>query len=114
MMSDVLTRLNAVLETERLALRHGDLAALTDIAPLKETLANDLSKDAALPRAQLEEIRALMERNLGLLTSAREGVRDVQARLNEQLRLRQGMTTYDRSGQESRIGPARPDTERRF
>jgi hypothetical protein len=113
-MTDVLDRLSALLEAERLALRQGDLAALTDLTHRKATLADDLSQIAALSQAQRDEMQFLLERNRRLLAAARDGVRDVQARLQEQQRLRRGMTTYDRSGQESRIGPARPGTERRF
>ena len=113
-MTDVLDRLSALLEAERLALRQGDLDALTDLTPRKAALADDLTRLATLTQVQRDEIQALLERNRRLLAAARDGVRDVQARLQEQQRLRQGMTTYDRSGQESRIGPARPGTERRF
>jgi flagellar biosynthesis/type III secretory pathway chaperone len=113
-MSDILTRLTALLEAERLALRHGDLAALAELTPLKETLADDLSQGPVLAPAQRDALAHMLERNRSLLAAAQDGVRDVQARLREQQRLRRGMTTYDRSGRENRIGSARPDTERRF
>jgi len=113
-MTDLVDRLSALLEAERRALRQGDLAALTELTPQKATLADDLSRLATLSQTQRDEMQLLLDRNRRLLAAARDGVRDVQARLQEQQRLRQGMTTYDRSGQESRIGPARPGTERRF
>jgi flagellar biosynthesis/type III secretory pathway chaperone len=113
-MTDVVARLSALLEAERQALRKGDIATLTELTPQKTTLADDLSQLAALSQAQRDEMQVLLDRNRRLLAAARDGVRDVQARLQEQQRLRQGMTTYDRSGQENRIGAARPGTERRF
>jgi flagellar biosynthesis/type III secretory pathway chaperone len=113
-MPDVIDRLTRILEAERQALRQGDLAALAGLTPGKEALADDVSDGAMLTRPQLERIQTLLERNRQLLAAAQEGVRDVQSRLKEQRQLRQGITTYDKSGQEARIATSRPATERRF
>ncbi|NBD30202.1 MAG: flagellar biosynthesis protein FlgN [Alphaproteobacteria bacterium] len=113
-MPDLATRFEEVMQSERQVLRRGDLAALEKLAPEKEALADAVSDGGALTRPQLERIRTLLERNRRLLAAAQDGVRDVQARLEEQKRLRQGMTTYDKSGHEARIASPRPATERRF
>jgi hypothetical protein len=112
-MDDTGTRLVALVEEERDALLTGDFERMADLVAEKQSLAAILEKDPDAVEI-LSPLRAAMERNQQLYDRALEGLRSVTARVGELDAARRSIRTYDRLGQEQRIGSASKTTlERR-
>ncbi|SEF69975.1 flagellar biosynthesis protein FlgN [Jhaorihella thermophila] len=98
-----LERVNRLLDAERKALIEGRLDQLAELAERKSELVLDLEQLGDLNQQDLQEMRRKAHRNERLIQSALEGIRSVTARLETLRRVREGLETYDRSGNKTRI-----------
>ena len=102
-----------LLDRERALLLEGQLDALAEIAPMKETLLDELAaRPQAATEPQLEALRARIARNQALLDGALKGIRAVAARMNALHQVRRGLETYDQSGRRTSFGSTGPSVER--
>lgn len=102
-----------LLLRERAALRRADFAALTALAEEKERLVAGLGADPVADPETLARLRALAEGNAGLIESVRRGVDAAVATLRRARQPAEPLSTYDRSGQTSRIGATQGSLTRR-
>lgn len=112
-MTDTLTRLTTLLETERRALREGNLKQLVGLIDEKVSLTDELEAEGVADPAILRGLSATLKDHQTLLKAAQAGVADVLSRLAAQRRARDSLTTYDKDGRGSSIGATRGGTERR-
>lgn len=94
--------LDEVADRERLAILDGDFDALADITLRKAALIERLDGAASPDMKPLTTLHAKLARNQELLNSAMQGLRSVQARLVALREARDGLRTYDASGQRHR------------
>ncbi|MFC3612199.1 flagellar biosynthesis protein FlgN [Lutimaribacter marinistellae] len=99
---ETVAALDALLEREKAALLAGDLSGLDGLTSEKEALILRINELGNLARGQVEALERKVGRNRDLIESAREGIRAVADRMAELRRIRQGLETYDRSGQKHR------------
>lgn len=103
-----------LLERERALLLKGQLDALAEIIPIKETLLDEIAaRDRTAPEAQMVALRARIARNQALLDGALRGIRAVAARMSDLRQVRRGLDTYDQSGRRTTIESPGPSVERR-
>lgn len=114
MTADQAAALAATLDRMRTALLAGDLASLPELAEALERLVPAAAGDGAVPRAALESLRARAQAAAAMLEATARGLRAARRRIEEVARAGQGLATYDRSGQRSRIGAAPADLARRL
>jgi len=112
-MDDALTRLDALLSEESVALSAGDFDTLLRLGTQKEAIADALVDQRVAPEA-LDAIRHRLERHSHRLKAAESGLRDVIERLAAQRQARTQLQTYDSSGQSAQIAAAPPRTQRRY
>jgi hypothetical protein len=93
--------LEDLLDRTAAALLLGDLAALAELAPQTEALAET---PVALDRSAAERLRVKAERNARLLTAATRGLRSARARMVE-IAAGPTLTTYDALGRRSSLAP---------
>ncbi|TCM87048.1 hypothetical protein [Rhodovulum steppense] len=105
--------LEDLLEREAEALRRADFAALTGIAEEKERLAAALAAAPEEDADRLARLRALAERNAGLLEAVRRGVDSAAETLRRAREPAAPLSTYDKSGQCSPIGATQGSLTRR-
>ncbi len=98
-----LEQVNRLLDSERKALIEGRIDQLAELAERKQELAADLERLEGLSQQNLREMRQKARRNERLLQSALEGIRSVTARLEALRQVREGLETYDSSGNKTRI-----------
>lgn len=108
MTSNLIDSLFDLLACEREALVCGDFNALHDLGVRKEEIIDKISGGPPLEADRYHGLQDKIERNQRLLTSAQEGIKAVANRLAEMQRVRQGLETYDRTGQRSRIATRQP------
>ncbi|EEE37662.1 hypothetical protein RKLH11_1498 [Rhodobacteraceae bacterium KLH11] len=99
MKSDPVKALEELLDVERAALVHGDLADLDRLMPEKENLIGAINDLQVLESDDLIRVQKKAARNQALLNSAAEGIRAVADRMTELRRVRQEFSTYDAAGQ---------------
>lgn len=102
-LSDAMSDLLALLESERRMILEGRLMALGPIQEDKTRLAERIDPDS-VPAGAMARLHGLANGNLALLSAAREGLAAAQARLRELERLGQGGASYDCRG--ARVGPS--------
>ncbi|MCF6233679.1 MAG: flagellar biosynthesis protein FlgN [Rhodobacteraceae bacterium] len=106
--------LDTLLDQERLALVRGDLEMLGRMLAQKQELIDNINATDSLERAHLSEVHDKVTRNQELLNSAMEGIRAVASRMADLRRVRQGLETYDQSGQKTRFETqTQPSVEKR-
>lgn len=96
------TRIEALLTSQRTALLAGDLAALDGMAQSLGMAMQSLH-GAQLPADGLARLRAAAARNAQLLSAARGGVAEARAHLASQSET--ALTTYDAAGRQRARGP---------
>ncbi|WP_121061449.1 flagellar export chaperone FlgN [Chachezhania antarctica] len=112
--ADLIAALDALLEDERQALVTGDLENLQEYMEQKSAIIDRLNSLDDLNAEQLAPVQSKVQRNQALLGGALDGIRAVADRMAEMRRVRQGLETYDRSGQRTSLSaPSRPKVERR-
>ena len=80
----------------------------------KSAIIDRLNSLDDLNAEQLAPVQSKVQRNQALLGGALDGIRAVADRMAEMRRVRQGLETYDRSGQRTSLSaPSRPKVERR-
>lgn len=105
-MTDVLERLDGLLEAERRALLDGDIAAVAELAEEKRRLAETLAKATPAP-GQLRRIGEKTARNQALIAAALEGTRSAARRAHDTREVQASLTTYDASGRRTRVPSGR-------
>lgn len=103
------TRLEGLLDQTHTALLAGDIAALTGMAALLETLAATLPR---LDRMTADRLQGKAHRNGQLLQAAARGLRAAKLRLAE-ITAGPTLTTYDARGQRESFTPL-TTTAKRF
>ncbi|MEM9343178.1 MAG: hypothetical protein AAGA87_09045 [Pseudomonadota bacterium] len=101
------TRLDAVLEAERQALRSGQIDALASMADEKATLLDALTRKPCPPEV-LTQLRQGMERNAKLAAAAAHGIRDAMTRLQDIKQAAGPISGYCDDGTRQNIGSGRP------
>ncbi len=97
-----LERLEAVVVETAVALRHGNLGAMGDLAARTNAALVEIGPETDAGR--LESLRAKALRNIIALEAAGRGVRAARRRLTEIVRARAGVQTYDNEGKTHKIG----------
>jgi len=106
-----ISKLEQILERERIALLTGDLYALEALIPEKEELT------LSLEDSDITELKALsfkLAQNELLFAAARSGVEVVIDTLKKQYSARTALSTYDKSGNANVIEASKIETERRY
>ncbi len=101
--TDIITRLDELLELERGALMQGDLEQIPVFLEEKETLIDQLNEFGVDKKDELQELQIKVERNQVLLDGALRGIRKVSARMAAFRRIRRSLETYDETGQKQTI-----------
>lgn len=101
-----INELDELLDQERGALLNGDLEQIARLMTLKEGLIDRInaltaSEKQALDHDSISHMQDKMTRNQVLLHGAMEGIRAVADRMAGLRRVREGLETYDRSGQKT-------------
>lgn len=99
----LIDELDQLLERERAALLSGELNRIEQLLEEKEALTLRLENWPVEKPPDLSKIRGKILRNQSLLSSARDGIQAVTARLSELRRVRSALDTYDRDGHRNRI-----------
>lgn len=108
------SEIERILEKERDGLISGDYAGLELIAEQKADLIEQISNMAGSQRMKLAGLRSRASRNQDLFESARSGLRDVSARLQEMQDVRDKLQTYAANGQREAFAAQKPHSlERR-
>jgi len=102
----IIDDLDRLLDHERQALIDGQLDRIPPLMEQKERLIDRLRDADLLERSHLAAVQSKVTRNQGLLESAMEGIRAVADRMADLRRVRQGLETYDRTGQKTKITTA--------
>jgi len=97
-----LERLEAVVGETAVAVRHGNLAVMGDLAARTTAALGEIGPQTDASR--LESLRAIALRNIIALEAAGRGVRAARRRLTEIMGARAGVQTYDVEGKTHRIG----------
>ena len=102
----IIDELDQLLDQERSALLIGDLEQIGRLMELKEQLIDRINnmnatKKQALGHETLSQMQNKVTRNQALLQGAMEGIRAVADRMAGLRRVREGLETYDRSGQKT-------------
>lgn len=100
---DVIFLIDDLLDKERHALLNGDLEKATRLVHDKEALFARFAQQPGKILAEIERLRAKAARNQQLLSSALEGVRMVNDRIQVLRRTRETLETYDRSCRKTTI-----------
>ena len=100
---NMIDELDTLLDQERGALVDGDLEQLSRLVAYKEDLIGKINLLDSLERGRLAEVHDKVARNQVLLNSAMEGIHAVASRMADLRRVRQGLETYDRTGQKKRF-----------
>lgn len=95
--------LDALLDSERLALLQGDLQEIGKLLQRKEALIDALNAQPPRPREEISGIQSKVLRNQDLLDGTLQGIRNVAARMAAVRRIRRNLETYDQSGRKSEI-----------
>lgn len=111
MSKGVVERLAQLLDVERTALLSGDFETVSALASQKETLAQQLDESDA---RHLRALSPTLTRNTALLAAAQEGVSTVLSTLKAQREARMTLSSYDSSGNATKITQPKHGTERRF
>lgn len=94
--------LEDLLSREREAITSGRFDVLERLASEKERLVNRIAAGNRptrnAPEATLERLKAMAERNQGLLDAMRAGLRSAQVKLDQLGRAPSALQTYDASG----------------
>lgn len=93
--TDLIAKLQTLLDEERSLLLQGKLDALPDLLERKRTLVGSLGEPA---EADLTDLHHKLTRNHALLNSAMEGIQRVSERLTTLKRMRLSLETYDSQG----------------
>jgi len=99
----LIEKLDALLETERMALLAGDLETIGQLLEKKEHLIDRLNTIQPQNQPALEGLHSKVTRNQALLDGALQGIRKVAARMAAMRRIRRSLETYDESGQHQTI-----------
>lgn len=111
---DLFKAVENILERERDGLLSGDYAGLEQLAEQKSELISKISAMAGSQRMKLSGLRARASRNQDLFESARKGLRDVSARLEEMQEVRDSLQTYGANGRrQAFVAPKSHSFERR-
>lgn len=102
-----------LLLRERAALRHADFAALRALTDEKERLIERLADRPRTDPVALARLRAMAEQNAELMRAVQRGVDSAVATLRRARQPAEPLSTYDRSGQTSRIGATQGSLTRR-
>lgn len=102
----IIDELDQLLEQERIALLAGDLEQIGRLMELKEQLIDGINalnsqEQTVLSRDSILQMQDKVSRNQALLQGAIEGIRAVADRMAGLRRVREGLETYDRSGQKT-------------
>ena len=106
------TRMIALLDQERVAIRTADFDGLAVIADEKGALFNALP-DSGATRAELTLIKQRIDANQTLLSAAISGVTAAQDRLTAVRHVRDGLSVYNQSGQMDKVKTPRPGMEKK-
>lgn len=101
-MSDIVDRLEALLEDERIALLAGDFKEVNRIAARKEALVEEARSHPNIP-GLLKKLTRNNKRNQALLGAAIEGARAAARRLERLNDVGTHLTTYDSAGQTRKL-----------
>jgi hypothetical protein len=101
-MSDHVTRIHTLLESEREALLSGDFDRLNGLMLEKESMVAEL-EDAGLDQAALSSLQPKLERNQALFDRALAGLRAVTMRMATLSEVRKTLQTYDAAGRRQNI-----------
>ena len=103
--SDLIRKLDALLDVERAALLDGNLEKLSGLVEEKEALIDALNKSEFEQAEQLQPVNDKVRRNQVLLEQALEGIRSVARKLGDIRQSRKSFNTYTRQGHKNRIEP---------
>ncbi len=101
-----------LLTEERATIRSADFDQLDKLAERKKALFAALETSQP-SKAELAEIKMRLDTNQTLLSAAMKGVAEAQERLSAVRNVREGLSTYDQSGQISRVQTGRPGVEKK-
>lgn len=101
--TDLIARLDELLDLERAALLAGDFDRLDAMTAEKEALVERINTKSSIGQTQLETVQRKVTRNQSLLNNALDGINAVAARIAELKSVRQGLDTYDQSGNRHRF-----------
>jgi flagellar biosynthesis/type III secretory pathway chaperone len=104
--TDPLNDLSDLLDAERAALLEGDLATLTDMLALKESLIGAMAEATAENRPTIQKLDAKVKRNQLLFDGALEGIRQVAQRMSHLRKTNGTLATYGADGQKQNIDVA--------
>lgn len=90
--------LRTLLQNERKALEQGDFIAVEKLLGPKIELIDKLAADPSLPKDEITEIQAILDKNQSLLRGAMGGVLAVQARMDALKQARERLRTYAENG----------------
>lgn len=107
-----ISKLDDVLARERAALLGAQYDQLAPIAAMKDQLIRELSVNMP-SRAELKRLKMQMQSNLDLTSAALRGVAAANARISDLQTVRDGLTTYDQSGNVARLPTANHKIEKK-
>lgn len=106
------TRMIALLDQERVAIRTANFERLAVIADKKGALFSALPDSDATP-GELTQIKQRIDANQTLLSAAISGVAAAQDRLSAVRHVREGLSVYNQSGQMDKVKTPRPGMEKK-
>jgi flagellar biosynthesis/type III secretory pathway chaperone len=106
------TRMLALLDKERTAIRMADFAQLEGLADQKAHLIAALTSGPNA-KSNLIRIKAKLDENQSLLRAAISGVAAAQDRIAALRNVREELSVYDQSGQMAKVPTRRPDMEKK-
>ena len=101
--SEIMTKLDDILDRERAALLAGDLDQVPGLLEEKTALIEALDDLGPDDRQDMGALRDKAARNQALLDGALQGIRQVAGRLAAFRRLRHSFDTYDETGHKRTI-----------
>lgn len=102
MQHDYIAQLDDVLDRERAALLYAQYDKLAPLLAIKQQLLTELA--GILPaRSELARLKVRMQSNLDLTSAALRGIKAANDRIRDLKAVRNGLTTYDQSGQVARV-----------
>ncbi|KIN74543.1 hypothetical protein [Sulfitobacter guttiformis] len=108
------SKLDSLLEQERVFLLKGDIAGLATLLGAKEQLVELLLSNATAHHDQIRPLEGKLRRNQLLLDGALDGIRAVAARLAALRQVRTALDTYDAQGRKQRVAiSTSPKVEKR-
>lgn len=107
MYNNLIKSLRDILEKERLAIIAGKFEIVDELSSSKQDTFEQLIRSKPNPHS-LKSIENALIRNQSLFSSAIEGVKSAQSRLDALREVREGLSVYDRSGRLAQVSAKGP------